>query len=248
MLFIIYEYAVCLLVALCGGLLAKNHPEAEHIVAAALSCETTLRDEFGKEHDHFLLVGQDNVRRYLPLENVRVRVHADDSAFDIFTRVIAAHVAGCRVTVSAPTKSPAVSLLEELTESWAGAIEFVEETDEQLAAAIRAGQTDRVRFAVDRPMDSIRDWKSVFPRSPHPPGRKGKEKVQRKRAPGKTPGSRRYAGARRDCHWPSVGRPSPRFPFRLLWHLSRPRNAQQPRRLPWATHGVSKSLVETVTS
>jgi RHH-type proline utilization regulon transcriptional repressor/proline dehydrogenase/delta 1-pyrroline-5-carboxylate dehydrogenase len=135
------------LVALCGGLLAKNHPEAEHIVAAALSCETTLRDEFGKEHDHFLLVGQDNVRRYLPLENVRVRVHADDSAFDIFTRVIAAHVAGCRVTVSAPTKSPAVSLLEELTESWAGAIEFVEETDEQLAAAIRAGQTDRVRFA-----------------------------------------------------------------------------------------------------
>jgi RHH-type proline utilization regulon transcriptional repressor/proline dehydrogenase/delta 1-pyrroline-5-carboxylate dehydrogenase len=78
---------------------------------------------------------------------VRVRVHADDSAFDIFTRVIAAHVAGCRVTVSAPTKSPAVSLLEELTESWAGAIEFVEETDEQLAAAIRAGQTDRVRFA-----------------------------------------------------------------------------------------------------
>ena len=38
-------------------------------------------------------------------------------------------------------------MLEELTESWAGAIEFVEESDEQLAAAIRAGQTDRVRFA-----------------------------------------------------------------------------------------------------
>jgi RHH-type proline utilization regulon transcriptional repressor/proline dehydrogenase/delta 1-pyrroline-5-carboxylate dehydrogenase len=42
---------------------------------------------------------------------------------------------------------PAVSLLEELTESWAGAIEFVEETDGQLAAVIRAGQADRVRYA-----------------------------------------------------------------------------------------------------
>jgi hypothetical protein len=51
------------LVAMCGGLLAKKHPEAERIVAAALNCEAAQRDEFGKEHDHFLLVGQDNVRR-----------------------------------------------------------------------------------------------------------------------------------------------------------------------------------------
>jgi RHH-type proline utilization regulon transcriptional repressor/proline dehydrogenase/delta 1-pyrroline-5-carboxylate dehydrogenase len=37
--------------------------------------------------------------------------------------------------------------LEELTESWAGAIEFIEESDEQLAAAIHGRQTDRVRYA-----------------------------------------------------------------------------------------------------
>ncbi|HEY2083240.1 MAG TPA: proline dehydrogenase family protein [Verrucomicrobiae bacterium] len=129
------------------AVLAKNIPDAERIAAAIMSCEAARRDEFAGEHDHFKLVGQDNVRRYLPHENVRVRVHADDSTFEIFTRVCAAHVAGCRVTVSAPVKSSAVSLLEELTESWAGAIEFVEETDEQLAAAIRGGQTDRVRFA-----------------------------------------------------------------------------------------------------
>jgi RHH-type proline utilization regulon transcriptional repressor/proline dehydrogenase/delta 1-pyrroline-5-carboxylate dehydrogenase len=126
---------------------AKKIPDAERILMAMASCERAQRDEFGQEHDHFKLVGQDNVRRYLLYENVRVRVHADDSAFEIFTRVCAAHVAGCRVTVSAPVKFSAVALLEELTESWAGAIEFVEETDEQLAAAIRGGQTDRVRFA-----------------------------------------------------------------------------------------------------
>ena len=137
------------LVTLGGGLLARKHPEAERIVAAALSCEIAQRDEFGQAHDHFLLVGQDNVRRYLPMKRVRVRVHAADSAFEIFTRVCAAHVAGSRVTVSLPAGAmmPAVTLLEELTESWAGAIEFVEETDEQLAAAIRDRQTDRVRYA-----------------------------------------------------------------------------------------------------
>jgi RHH-type transcriptional regulator, proline utilization regulon repressor / proline dehydrogenase / delta 1-pyrroline-5-carboxylate dehydrogenase len=132
---------------LAGALLAKNFPDTERIITAMVSCEAALRDEFGGEHDHFKLIGQDNVRRYLPCANVRVRVHGDDSAFEIFTRVCAARVAGCPVTVSLPGKSWAVSLLEELTESWAGAIEFVEETDEQLAAAIRGGQTDRVRFA-----------------------------------------------------------------------------------------------------
>ena len=42
---------------------------------------------------------------------------------------------------------PAVGRLAELTESWAGAIEFVEESDAQLAAAIGGGQVDRVRYA-----------------------------------------------------------------------------------------------------
>jgi RHH-type proline utilization regulon transcriptional repressor/proline dehydrogenase/delta 1-pyrroline-5-carboxylate dehydrogenase len=137
------------LVTLCNGLRAKKIPELEHIIAAVLSCEAAQHDEFGGEHDHFKLIGQDNVRRYLPFENVRVRVHAADSAFEIFTRVIAAHVAGCGVTVSVPPdlESPEISVLEQLAEPWAGAIEFVEETDAQLAAAIRGRQTDRVRYA-----------------------------------------------------------------------------------------------------
>ncbi len=138
------------LASMCDGLLSKKLPQAERIIAAALSCEMAQHREFGQEHDHFILVGQDNVRRYLPFKNVRVRVSAGDTAFEIFTRVSAAHVAGSRVTVSVPTGLvlPSVKLLEELTESWAGAIEFVEETDEQLIAAIRAQQTDRVRYAL----------------------------------------------------------------------------------------------------
>ena len=135
------------LLALAEGLTQKKPAEAGRIITAILSCENAFQEEFGAEHDHFKLVGQDNVRRYLPVGNVRIRVHADDSAFDVFTRVCAAHVAGCRVTVSALAKLTVVSLLEELTEAWAGAVEFVEETDAQLVQAIRDGQTARVRFA-----------------------------------------------------------------------------------------------------
>jgi RHH-type proline utilization regulon transcriptional repressor/proline dehydrogenase/delta 1-pyrroline-5-carboxylate dehydrogenase len=137
------------LAALCEALIVRQSADAARIVSAIVSCETAQREEFGKEHDHCRLVGQDNVRRYLPRQHVRVRVHPSDSAFEIFTRACAAHIAGCRVTVSTPPGGtlPAAALLEELTESWAGAIEFVEETDEQLAAAIRSGQADRVRFA-----------------------------------------------------------------------------------------------------
>lgn len=133
----------------CDGLRKHSLPEAERIIAAALSYERNQRAEFGEEHDHFKLVGQDNVRRYLPVGSVRVRIHAADSAFEIFARVCAAHVAGCRVVVSAPTglNSAMVKLAEELTESWAGAIEFVEESDAELAKAIREQQTDRVRYA-----------------------------------------------------------------------------------------------------
>ncbi len=137
--------------AIHDGLRAAKHAESDRIIAAILSCETAAREEFGKEHDHFRLVGQDNVRRYVPLENVRVRIAPDDTAFDIFVRACAAHVAGSRVTVSVPpdTKSSAVRLLEQVTETWAAAIEFVEESDEQLAIAIREGQADRVRYASD---------------------------------------------------------------------------------------------------
>jgi RHH-type proline utilization regulon transcriptional repressor/proline dehydrogenase/delta 1-pyrroline-5-carboxylate dehydrogenase len=141
-------------------LLARRNPDAERIITGLASCEAAQRDEFGCAHDHFKLVGQDNVRRYLPFENVCVRLHGADSTFDVFQRACAAHIAGCRVTVSVPAGAPSApaTLLEELTESWAGAIEFVEETDAQVASRIRAGQTERVRFAApDRvPLEVLR--------------------------------------------------------------------------------------------
>ncbi len=108
-----------------------------------------MKNEFGKQHDHFRLIGQDNFRRYLPIRELRIRVDPADTFFELMARVAAAKTAGCRITVSSPPEfdSPWLAQLDEWTHDWAGAIEFVEETDDDLAETIGAAYTDRVRYA-----------------------------------------------------------------------------------------------------
>lgn len=130
---------------------AKGMPDADRTrtLAAMASYDHWQTVEFGQNHDSVMLVGQDNVRRYLPVSKLRVRVHADDTPFEIFARVCAAKTAGCHITVSSPPglESPAVRLLDRLTEWWGAGIEFVTEDDAGLAAIVAARQTDRVRYA-----------------------------------------------------------------------------------------------------
>jgi RHH-type proline utilization regulon transcriptional repressor/proline dehydrogenase/delta 1-pyrroline-5-carboxylate dehydrogenase len=123
--------------------------ETERICAAIASYTAHNAQEFAVVHDPQRLVGQDNFRRYRPVPALRVRVHPDDNAFEIFARVAAARSVGCRVTVSTPPNldAKAVASLDALTEPWAAAIEFVEESDAELAEVVRARQTDRLRYA-----------------------------------------------------------------------------------------------------
>ena len=166
--------------------------DVRRVLAAIDSYAQWGEEEFRAAHDHFRLLGEDNFRRYLPVEPLRIRVHEDDTLADVFCRAAAARAAGCRATISVPPElasaprggrdsfatgglastsmSPvakesrprssaaeAVELLDRLTDSWAGAIEFVEEEDAQIADAIRTGQVARVRYAApDRVPAEIR--------------------------------------------------------------------------------------------
>ena len=123
--------------------------EIERLLAALVSYDLAAREEFRPAHDHFRLVGEDNFRRYLPIRGMHVRVHADDSFFEVFARAAAACAAGCGVTVSAPPGSsiPTVRALDECTDSWAARVEFLEQSDEALAASLADGSVERVRFA-----------------------------------------------------------------------------------------------------
>lgn len=134
--------------------------EVSRVLAAISNFDRWMREEFGQPHDHFRLLGEDNLRRYRPLREVHIRVHAADSLFEIFARACAAQATGCRALVSSPPDldAKAVQILDDFTDAWGGAIEFLEETDEQLAAAIRSGEVERVRFAArDRVPASVRE-------------------------------------------------------------------------------------------
>ena len=58
--------------------------------------------EFGREIDYFHLPGQDNILRYLPVGTVVVRLHEDDSLYDVLARIAAAKISGCRIRISCP--------------------------------------------------------------------------------------------------------------------------------------------------
>jgi len=87
---------------LIASLLEAIEDEPIRIRAAARSYQQACDLEFSREHDHFRLLGQDNIRRYLPCLEIRVRIHHRDSDFDIFARVIAARTDRARVIVSSP--------------------------------------------------------------------------------------------------------------------------------------------------
>jgi len=130
-----------------------------HLLRALASYDAAWNIEFGRMHDHQKLVGQDNFRRYLPVGELRVRVHPDDSLFEIFARICAARRAGCHATLSIPPDfgSPPLTLLSALTRSWHPAIELASESDDELAGVVRRGLTDRVRYAApDRVPTGVR--------------------------------------------------------------------------------------------
>jgi RHH-type proline utilization regulon transcriptional repressor/proline dehydrogenase/delta 1-pyrroline-5-carboxylate dehydrogenase len=62
-----------------------------------------FEQEFSQEKDYFNLRGQDNLLRYLPVGKVLVRLHEDDSLFDVLGRIAAVKVSGCDLVISIPT-------------------------------------------------------------------------------------------------------------------------------------------------
>ena len=151
-----------LLADMCKHLTSSGDGAYADLAGSIASYEQAAQDEFWRQHDHFLLIGEDNVRRYLPVATIRVRVAHGDTPLDVAQRVAAARIAGSRPVVSYSLDLPphlldCVQQLEAATETWAGAIEFVEEDDERLAYEIRSGFAPRVRYAAaDRVPDAIR--------------------------------------------------------------------------------------------
>jgi RHH-type proline utilization regulon transcriptional repressor/proline dehydrogenase/delta 1-pyrroline-5-carboxylate dehydrogenase len=72
-------------------------------VEAIKSYIYNFEQEFSQEKDYFNLRGQDNILRYLPVGKVMVRLHEDDSLFDVLGRIAAVKVSGSDLVISIPT-------------------------------------------------------------------------------------------------------------------------------------------------
>ena len=128
--------------------------ELQKTIQAIYSCLFQYEREFSGEQDFFRLRGQDNLFRYLPVGNVTVRLHADDSLFETLIRIAAALIAKCKVEVSLPPDfKNSVSEFLSGTEGkrLCDSVEICTETDETLAERLlitnKTAKIDRLRYA-----------------------------------------------------------------------------------------------------
>jgi RHH-type proline utilization regulon transcriptional repressor/proline dehydrogenase/delta 1-pyrroline-5-carboxylate dehydrogenase len=116
-------------------------------------------EEILQQHDHLRLVGQDNHRRYLPVSPMHIRVVASDSVWGIFARCAATVATGGTAIISCDPSMDdrKIEAIERATLTWAGKIEWVEQTDEQLCQDMLAGHVQRLRYdGVEKVPESVR--------------------------------------------------------------------------------------------
>ncbi|NRA37447.1 MAG: proline dehydrogenase family protein [Planctomycetes bacterium] len=106
------------------------------------------KTEFLQEHDHVKIIGQDNIRRYLPVDKLRIRVTPYDSSFSIIARIAAARSVDTRCILSYDPQCNLtfISALHQSISHWGAAIEWLEESDQELMEALETGQCHRLRY------------------------------------------------------------------------------------------------------
>jgi len=131
-----------------GGGLANHAADIRKFIAAVSSYLYHFERHFGREIDYFHLPGQSNRLRYLPLGTVAVRLHPDDTLFDVLGRIAAVRITGNRLRISSPPDliNPVTAFLgsgngRRLTDD----SQIVREDDEGLISAI--GNLNRIRYA-----------------------------------------------------------------------------------------------------
>ena len=130
------------------GALPAHAVDLRKTVRAVKSYLYHAEQEFFLEKDYFNLRGQDNIYRYRPISPLVVRLHPDDSLFDILARIAAATIAGCDLAVSIPEgmNTPALDFLMSLEgKRLMGNAAVRRESDAALIAEI--SRVARIRYA-----------------------------------------------------------------------------------------------------
>ena len=133
---------------LLWGKLSAYANDLNKTIRAIKSYLFNFEQEFSREKDDFHLRGQDNLHRYLPLGTIAIRLHAEDSLFDMLARLAATRIAGNVPLVSIPTKlnNDATTFLNTMEgRQIVGKAIVRRQSDEELIASLAIVQ--RVRYA-----------------------------------------------------------------------------------------------------
>jgi len=122
-----------------------NAVEFEKLSIALQSYYANFENEFSQVKDYANVRGEDNHFRYLPLENVLIRVSTDDTLFEAVSRILAAKVSGVHFKVSIENNDEVKTFLEHAEELFTSRDKLISQTDEELCKILY--RYDRVLYS-----------------------------------------------------------------------------------------------------
>ncbi len=123
----------------------NNKEDFEKLSIALQSYYSNYDSEFSQEKDYAKIRGEDNHFRYLPLDNVLIRVSRDDTIFEAVCRILAAKVSGVRFKVSISENKLVESFLENSKELFGPRDALISQTDEEMIKSMH--NFDRVIYS-----------------------------------------------------------------------------------------------------
>jgi len=117
----------------------------EKLEIALQSYYENFENEFSKEKDYANVRGEDNYFKYIPLDNVLIRVSSDDTIFETVSRIIAARVSGVHFKVSIENNELVKSFLENAKELFTSRDSLISQTEKEMIKTL--SKYDRVIYS-----------------------------------------------------------------------------------------------------
>ena len=123
----------------------NNKEDFEKLAVSLQSYLANFDSEFSIAKDYANVRGEDNHFKYIPLDNVLIRVSSDDTIFETVSRILAAKVAGVRFKVSIENNKLVHSFLANAKELFGSRDGLVEQNEKEMIRSI--ANFDRVIYS-----------------------------------------------------------------------------------------------------
>lgn len=123
----------------------NNKEDFEKLEVSLQSYLENYKNEFSKEKDYANVRGEDNHFKYIPLDNVLIRVSSDDTIFETVSRILAARVSKVHFKVSIENNDLVNSFLKSAKELFTNRDSLIEQSEKDFIKTI--SRYDRVIYS-----------------------------------------------------------------------------------------------------